>query len=152
MTSILFCIAVTVTWWMNMWNPRENEQEQQREGREKIVAVAIDKDKFSQHALKWAADNILSRHQTIKLVHVIQKSHSNNQYSGLSRCPLNFLDSFFFPVCYNKTWEFQAYLHIQSFSSAVCLDIGLYFNQIWKYFELIGLYWTSSSTMNVCTF
>lgn len=79
-----------------MWNPRENEQEQQREGREKIVAVAIDKDKFSQHALKWAADNILSRHQTIKLVHVIQKSHSNNQYSGLSRCPLNFLDSFFF--------------------------------------------------------
>ncbi|GAY37313.1 hypothetical protein CUMW_028120 [Citrus unshiu] len=70
---------------MNMWNPRENEQEQQREGREKIVAVAIDKDKFSQHALKWAADNILSRHQTIKLVHVIQKSHSNNQYSvGIS--------------------------------------------------------------------
>ncbi|KAH9805556.1 protein kinase domain-containing protein [Citrus sinensis] len=68
---------------MNMWNPRENEQ-QQREGREKIVAVAIDKDKFSQHALKWAADNILSRHQTIKLVHVIQKSHSNNQYSGIS--------------------------------------------------------------------
>ncbi|KAL9442273.1 hypothetical protein AB3S75_020719 [Citrus x aurantiifolia] len=66
-----------------MWNPRENEQ-QQREGREKIVAVAIDKDKFSQHALKWAADNILSRHQTIKLVHVIQKSHSNNQYSGIS--------------------------------------------------------------------
>ncbi|KAH9653606.1 protein kinase domain-containing protein [Citrus sinensis] len=70
---------------MNMWNPRENEQEQQREGREKIVAVAIDKDKFSQHALKWAADNILSRHQTIKLVHVIQKSHSNSQYSvGIS--------------------------------------------------------------------
>ncbi|XP_024953495.2 U-box domain-containing protein 35 [Citrus sinensis] len=67
-----------------MWNPRENEQEQQREGREKIVAVAIDKDKFSQHALKWAADNILSRHQTIKLVHVIQKSHSNSQYSGIS--------------------------------------------------------------------
>lgn len=100
---------------MSMWNPRENEQEQQREGREKIVAVAIDKDKFSQHALKWAADNILSRRQTIKLVHVIQKSHSNNQYSGLSRCPLNFLDSFFFPYDYVTT-KHENFKHICIFS------------------------------------
>lgn len=93
-----------------MWNPRENEQ-QQREGREKIVAVAIDKDKCSQHALKWAADNILSRHQTIKLVHVIQKSHSNNQYSGLSRCPLSFLDSFFRKIIYVVT-KHENFKHI----------------------------------------
>lgn len=35
-----------------------------------LVAVAIDKDKGSQNALKWALDNIISRGQTITLIHV----------------------------------------------------------------------------------
>ncbi|WJX70143.1 hypothetical protein P8452_54284 [Trifolium repens] len=35
-----------------------------------LVAVAIDKDKGSQYALKWAADNLLNRGQTLILIHV----------------------------------------------------------------------------------
>lgn len=39
-----------------------------------MVAVAIDKDKYSQHALKWAIENLLARGQTVVLIHVIRKS------------------------------------------------------------------------------
>ncbi|KAK1409671.1 hypothetical protein QVD17_36200 [Tagetes erecta] len=39
-----------------------------------IVAVAIDKDKYSQHALKWALDHLLARDQTIVLIHVNNKT------------------------------------------------------------------------------
>ncbi|KAI3793513.1 hypothetical protein L1987_36132 [Smallanthus sonchifolius] len=39
-----------------------------------IVAVAIDKDKYSQHALKWALDQLLARDQTIVLIHVNNKT------------------------------------------------------------------------------
>jgi nucleoredoxin len=36
-----------------------------------LVAVAIDKDKSSQNALKWALDNVVtSKGQSITLVHV----------------------------------------------------------------------------------
>ncbi|KAK9097594.1 hypothetical protein Sjap_023091 [Stephania japonica] len=35
-----------------------------------LVAVAIDKDKSSQYALKWAIDNLLSRGQSVILLHV----------------------------------------------------------------------------------
>ncbi|XP_026658157.1 U-box domain-containing protein 35 isoform X1 [Phoenix dactylifera] len=38
-----------------------------------LVAVAIDKDKGSQNALKWALDNIVDRGQTITLIHVNTK-------------------------------------------------------------------------------
>ncbi|URE00277.1 U-box domain-containing protein [Musa troglodytarum] len=34
-----------------------------------LVAVAIDKDKGSQNALKWAVDNLLARGQTLTLIH-----------------------------------------------------------------------------------
>ncbi|KAK8683122.1 hypothetical protein V6N13_039189 [Hibiscus sabdariffa] len=40
------------------------------ERREQTVAVGIDKDKGSQFALKWAIDHLMSRGQTITLVHV----------------------------------------------------------------------------------
>ncbi|KAK9078719.1 hypothetical protein SSX86_002776 [Deinandra increscens subsp. villosa] len=39
-----------------------------------IVAVAIDKDKYSQHALKWAIEQLLSRGQTVVLIHVNHKA------------------------------------------------------------------------------
>ncbi|XP_076957344.1 U-box domain-containing protein 35-like [Bidens hawaiensis] len=39
-----------------------------------IVAVAIDKDKYSQHALKWAIEQLLTRDQTIVLIHVNNKA------------------------------------------------------------------------------
>ncbi|KAI3705245.1 hypothetical protein L1987_75479 [Smallanthus sonchifolius] len=38
-----------------------------------IVAVAIDKDKYSQHALKWAVEQLLARGQTVVLLHVNHK-------------------------------------------------------------------------------
>ncbi|GAB2286476.1 hypothetical protein Dimus_020875 [Dionaea muscipula] len=43
------------------------------ENKEKRVAVAIDKDKGSQCAVKWAADNLIGRGQTVTLIHVKQK-------------------------------------------------------------------------------
>nr|XP_018680201.1 PREDICTED: U-box domain-containing protein 51-like isoform X2 [Musa acuminata subsp. malaccensis] len=36
----------------------------------RLVAVAIDKDKSSQSALKWALDNVVTRGQTLTLIHV----------------------------------------------------------------------------------
>ncbi|KAK4762039.1 hypothetical protein SAY87_029923 [Trapa incisa] len=42
--------------------------------KEDNVAVAIDKDKGSQYALKWAVDNLLSRGQKLTLLHVKTKS------------------------------------------------------------------------------
>ncbi|KAK1367632.1 U-box domain-containing protein 52 [Heracleum sosnowskyi] len=48
----------------------------------KLVALAIDRDKGSQGALKWAVDFILSKGQTILLVHV--KSRSPNSVTSIS--------------------------------------------------------------------
>ncbi|KAK4430872.1 hypothetical protein Salat_0849000 [Sesamum alatum] len=45
-----------------------------RGGRNGLVAVAIDKDKGSQHALKWAVDNLLDKGQTVVLIHVLLRS------------------------------------------------------------------------------
>ncbi|WCJ30663.1 Protein kinase protein with adenine nucleotide alpha hydrolases-like domain [Euphorbia peplus] len=42
-----------------------------------IVAVAIDRDKNSQNALKWAVDHILQRGQVVILVHVKLKTSSH---------------------------------------------------------------------------
>ncbi|XP_073116920.1 U-box domain-containing protein 52 isoform X2 [Elaeis guineensis] len=41
-----------------------------------LVAVAIDKDKSSQNALKWAVDNLVASGETLILVHVNTKSPS----------------------------------------------------------------------------
>lgn len=45
-------------------------------GRNGLVAVALDKDKGSQYALKWAIENLISKGQTIILIHVVQRSSS----------------------------------------------------------------------------
>ncbi|CAH9108002.1 unnamed protein product [Cuscuta europaea] len=45
--------------------------------RNKLVAVAIDKDRGSQMALKWALDNIVAKNQTILLLHVNLTQRSN---------------------------------------------------------------------------
>lgn len=47
-----------------------NQQQNGEIMKEESVVVAIDKDKGSQYALKWAVDNILTRGQTITLLHV----------------------------------------------------------------------------------
>ncbi|XVF47573.1 hypothetical protein PTKIN_Ptkin03bG0120200 [Pterospermum kingtungense] len=52
---------------------RENRE--RREGR--LVAVAVDNDKSSRQVLKWAVDNFITRGQTLRLVHVIQRPPLN---------------------------------------------------------------------------
>lgn len=56
-----------------MWLARDHSE---KKGEGGLVAVAIDKDKGSQYALKWAVDNLLMRGQTVYLVHVKLKPSS----------------------------------------------------------------------------
>ncbi|XVF48102.1 hypothetical protein PTKIN_Ptkin03bG0164600 [Pterospermum kingtungense] len=58
-----------------MWATRSYGE--RREGTNGLVAVAIDKDKNSQNALKWAIDHLLQRGQTVILIHVKVKSFSS---------------------------------------------------------------------------
>lgn len=41
-----------------------------------MAAVAIDKDKGSQYALKWAVDNLLGKGKSVTLLHVKQRQSS----------------------------------------------------------------------------
>ncbi|CAN8233772.1 unnamed protein product [Cochlearia groenlandica] len=59
-----------------MWLPKANATK--KETGSGSIAVAIDKDKGSQHALKWTIENLASRGQTISLIHVLSKSHSSS--------------------------------------------------------------------------
>ncbi|XP_058188512.1 U-box domain-containing protein 35-like isoform X1 [Rhododendron vialii] len=69
-----------------MWNARGNGNGNRigngnvdhngGEKRDESVTVAIDKDKSSQYALKWAVDNLLSKGQTVTLIHVKQRPAS----------------------------------------------------------------------------
>lgn len=52
-----------------MWLPK-NQSEKKDGGVNGLIAVAIDKEKGSQNALKWAIDNLLSRNSTVILIHV----------------------------------------------------------------------------------
>lgn len=60
-----------------MWTPRSSYGER-RETRTNVglVAVAIDKDKNSHNALKWAIDHLLQKGQTLILIHVKVKPFS----------------------------------------------------------------------------
>ncbi|KAL4575278.1 hypothetical protein LXL04_022120 [Taraxacum kok-saghyz] len=55
-----------------------------------MVAVAIDKDKNSQHALKWTIEHILTRGQTVVLIHALMHlvQSSNNKRSKSKTCSL----------------------------------------------------------------
>ncbi|KAG7567530.1 Protein kinase domain [Arabidopsis thaliana x Arabidopsis arenosa] len=65
-----------------MWMPKNNNVGVKEGGSSGIVAVAIDKDKSSQHALKWAVDHLLQRGQSVILVHVkLRPSPLNNSPS-----------------------------------------------------------------------
>ncbi|KAL6137795.1 hypothetical protein ACLB2K_063084 [Fragaria x ananassa] len=54
------------------------------ERREESVAVAIDKDRGSQYAIKWAIDNLLSRGQALTLLHVKHTTNAVPNQSGSS--------------------------------------------------------------------
>ncbi|KAJ6383195.1 hypothetical protein OIU77_031588 [Salix suchowensis] len=65
-----------------MWKPRSMPEK--KNGGNGLIAVAIDKDKGSQIALKWAIDNLLVKGQTVILIHVNLKS-SLSSYSASPR-------------------------------------------------------------------
>ncbi|KAK9683953.1 hypothetical protein RND81_10G177400 [Saponaria officinalis] len=55
-----------------MWVTRDGSEK--KDSSNQLIAVAIDKDKGSQIALKWAIDNLLQRGQIVVLVHVKVKN------------------------------------------------------------------------------
>ncbi|XP_024929407.3 U-box domain-containing protein 51 [Ziziphus jujuba] len=66
-----------------MWNANESQRQTGGDATG-IIAVAVNKDKGSQHALKWAVDNLAavsnsrSNNSILKLVHVHQRSPSSD--------------------------------------------------------------------------
>lgn len=60
---------------MNRMYSRRHTEPLKAEVTAPLVAVAIDKDKGSQNALRWAVDNLMSRGQTLTLVHVKVTDH-----------------------------------------------------------------------------
>ncbi|KAE9587015.1 putative protein kinase RLK-Pelle-RLCK-IXb family [Lupinus albus] len=57
-----------------MWLPKNNAE--MKDGVNGLVAVAIDKEKGSQNALKWTIDHLLNRSSTVFLIHVKLKPGS----------------------------------------------------------------------------
>lgn len=47
------------------------ERNAEREG---PIAIAVDRDKTSIQALKWSIENHIPQGETLKLIHVIQRS------------------------------------------------------------------------------
>nr|GMC77248.1 U-box domain-containing protein 35-like [Ipomoea batatas] len=66
--------------WLSNSNSKVGSPSARRSGGNGLVAVAIDKDKPSQYAIKWATENIVSKGQTVVLVHV-----ATNQTPSLSK-------------------------------------------------------------------
>ncbi|XP_038886010.1 U-box domain-containing protein 35-like isoform X4 [Benincasa hispida] len=66
-----------------MWNQKQSIGKERKElsTANQLVGIAIDKDKGSQVALKWATENLLGKGQTAILIHVKLKSSS---YPGSS--------------------------------------------------------------------
>ncbi|XP_042033338.1 U-box domain-containing protein 35-like [Salvia splendens] len=62
-----------------MWLPNGKASIRGKKGgRNGLVAVAIDKGKSSMHAMRWAAENLVTKGQTIILIHVLRKSSANS--------------------------------------------------------------------------
>ena len=53
-----------------------NDNPDNGEKKVEAVVVAIDKDKTSQFALKWAVEHVLSRGSSVTLIHVKLKQSS----------------------------------------------------------------------------
>lgn len=68
------------------------------ERKDRLVAVGVDKDKYSLQALHWAVDNFLTRGQTLRLVHVLQKPI--NPLQGNQCSSYKFYVFFFFKLNY----------------------------------------------------
>ncbi|KAF5178736.1 Pollen receptor-like kinase [Thalictrum thalictroides] len=75
-----------------MWLQKSGNAEKKEEGNG-LVAVAIDKDKGSQHALKWAVDHVLQKGQTVILVHVKLRAISSLSGTPVGRGSMSGMDS-----------------------------------------------------------
>lgn len=53
-------------------------------GAGRVVAVAIENNKTSQHAAKWAVENLLPKDQCLYLIHVKSKTNSSTSVSSSS--------------------------------------------------------------------
>lgn len=81
-----------------MWPPGANSVDRTPQI-VRLVAVAIDKDKCSQIALKWAVDNLLGKGQTVILVHVrVKQSEIGSAMPNSSSGPCNNISSCSLPV------------------------------------------------------
>ncbi|KAE9603754.1 putative rossmann-like alpha/beta/alpha sandwich protein [Lupinus albus] len=75
-----------------MWLPKNNTEI--KDGVNGFVAVAVDKEKGSQNALKWAIDLLLNRSSIVFLIHVklkptlLSPSPSLYSQSKLSICAI----------------------------------------------------------------
>ncbi|KAJ9184185.1 hypothetical protein P3X46_007951 [Hevea brasiliensis] len=67
-----------------MWMTRSQTEKREGSGNG-LVAVAIDKDKSSQNALKWAIDHVLQRGQIVILIHVKVKSYGSSYPSKVNQ-------------------------------------------------------------------
>ncbi|CAI0387192.1 unnamed protein product [Linum tenue] len=56
------------------------ERSSEMGGRERVVAVAVDRDKSSIYALKWAITHIVTRHETLRLLHVKDRFLTGQQW------------------------------------------------------------------------
>ncbi|XP_060185682.1 U-box domain-containing protein 35-like isoform X2 [Lycium barbarum] len=63
-----------------MWLPSNKGSPANKKGNNGngVVALAIDKDKGSQYAIKWATENLVNRGQTLVLIHVVTKPTSSS--------------------------------------------------------------------------
>ncbi|KAM0956411.1 hypothetical protein COP2_025299 [Malus domestica] len=59
-----------------MWSVKGGNGAKKGAGGNGLVAVAIDNQKGSQNALRWAAEHLLTKGQTVILLHVVQKTSS----------------------------------------------------------------------------
>jgi len=88
-----------------MWLPKHRSDK--KDGVNGLVAVAIDKKKGSQTALKWAVDNLLIRSATVILIHVKLLAPT------LSPSPSLFAPSKYHMVASNVIVNSQHLWHVQ---------------------------------------
>ncbi|CAN1139487.1 hypothetical protein LINPERHAP2_LOCUS11305 [Linum perenne] len=70
-----------------MWLQKGNSTKRGSGGGNGLVAVAIDKDKGSQNALKWTVETLNNRGHPIILIHVVHKTTSFISSQGPGSVP-----------------------------------------------------------------
>ncbi|KAK7251468.1 hypothetical protein RIF29_34699 [Crotalaria pallida] len=95
-------------------------------GAGRVVAVAIENNKTSQYAARWAVDTLLAKDQSLLLIHVRQKASSNATTKG-SQAPLDTNDDVartHKQQMYNESKDLFASFHV------LCNRKGIQCNEI----------------------